>query len=406
VEHAEVVHRFLESVGRRGDADFYLALFRAIEKERFAAIVLDADVAREAREAVVHDLRVLATLSLSPVVLLGLFEPATAADAAARLERRLARVRVPAVKFATAPGDDGGVASHAARVAEAARSGTIPIVPVTDAPAHESSSSSSSPPAPGSRAAALGARFERAGALLASLGTRKLIFLRRAGGLKQHGALVPLVNLTTEYAELAASRELAHKERTLLAQARRLVFELVPQPLLVSVTSPLDLFRELFTVKGAGTLMRRGAVIQRHTGFSALDVARLRALLTSSFGRPPRDDFFARPVSRVLLEEGYRGAAIVAHTPLGVEYLSKFAVEREAQGEGIGRDLWDALTADCRTFFWRARAQNPIGEWYARVCDGLVRTPAWHVYWKGLTVERVPEAVGYALAQPEDLPLG
>ena len=38
MEPAEVVLRFLESVGRRSEAEFYISLFRAEPKEQFAEI--------------------------------------------------------------------------------------------------------------------------------------------------------------------------------------------------------------------------------------------------------------------------------------------------------------------------------------------------------------------------------
>ena len=205
------------------------------------------------------------------------------------------------------------------RAAEAARAQTIPIVvfPV-----------------------AAQARFEALGALIAALRTRKLIFLHRPGGLRQNGELLPLVNLTTDAAALAHAKELSRKERALVDESRKLV-ERTPHRLSVAITSPLNLFRELFTIKGAGTLLRRGAVIERRR-FADLDRERLRALLTRSFGRPPVDEFFGRDIAWGYVEEGYRGAALVHETPLGA-YLSKFAVDAEAQGEGIGRDLWQAL---------------------------------------------------------------
>ena len=56
MEPADAVLRFLDGLGRRSEADFYLSLFRAEPKERFAAISVDANalwekkVAEEARE--------------------------------------------------------------------------------------------------------------------------------------------------------------------------------------------------------------------------------------------------------------------------------------------------------------------------------------------------------------------
>ncbi|MCU1276974.1 MAG: acetylglutamate kinase [bacterium] len=374
MEPADVVLRFLESVGSRRESDFYLALFRAGEPERFAAISVDANVARHAAEAVTLDLRFLAALGLYPVVLLGLFESTEALEQATRLARRLEKAGVRAVLLGSDEPD------MQARAAEAARAQTIPIVafPV-----------------------AASARFETLAALVASLRTRKLIFLHRPGGLRQGGELVQLVNLTLDAAALAQSKELSRKERVVVDESRKLV-ERTPHRLSVAVTSPLNLFRELFTIKGAGTLLRRGALIERRR-FADLDRERLRALLTRSFGRPPADEFFGRDIAWGYVEEGYRGAALVHETPLGA-YLSKFAVDAEAQGEGIGRDLWQALSADYARIFWRARASNPIDAWYSKLCDGLMRFPEWHVYWKGLPPSDVAPAVGWALQQPVDLP--
>ncbi len=403
MEPADVVLRFLESLGRRSDAEFYLALFRAEAKERFAAIVVDANVARHATEAVVLDLSFLAALGLTPVVVLGLFEPTDAVEHASRIRRKLEKNGVPA-RLIPSLGQAG-----AAETAAACRAGVIPVLPFLDA-----ATPAPAPPAP------IDERVARLGALLTALGTRKLIFLHRPGGLRRRGELVPLVNLTTEYDTFAGSKELSRKQRTMLAQSRRLIFEIVPHKLLVAITSPLDLLRELFTTKGAGTLLRRGAVIEPRAGLAEVDLPRLRALLTSSFGRPPRDEFFqlvARAAPRIYLEEAYRAAAILFDTPatsstasLG-SYLSKFAVDREAQGEGMGRDLWERVVADHPVIFWRARSDNPIAAWYAKLCDGLARfsssgSTGWHVFWKGIRPDQIPAAIEHALSQPIDIPHG
>jgi acetylglutamate synthase len=107
----------------------------------------------------------------------------------------------------------------------------------------------------------------------------------------------------------------------------------------------------------------------------------------------------AAQAEHVYLEENYRGAALLANTDVA-PYLSKFAVERPAQGEGIGGELWSMIERDFPVFFWRARPTNPIVPWYAKQCDGLVRFPEWHVYWRGLSPEKIPPAIEYALALP------
>lgn len=405
MDPAEVVLRFLESLGRRSEAEFYLALFRAEPKETFAAISVDANVARHATEAVTLDLRFLVALGLVPLVVLGLFDSKEAAEPleqGARIKRRLERAGVPSALLAGEP-----AALHE-EAAQLARAGTVPIISLrpVEPPVQLPVQLPVQPPVQliegplGTMQ--LDERFGRLGALVGALRTRKLIFLHRPGGLRRAGALVPIVNLTTDYDALAASRELSRKERTLLQQSRRLVLE-APHKLLVTISSPLDLLRELFTVKGAGTLLRRGAVIERRSGFEEIDRERLRALLRSSFGTAPDDAFFARPASAIYLEESYRGAAVLRATPLG-PYLTKFAVDREAQGEGMGHDLWRRMGDDHRTVFWRARPSNPIDAWYGKQCDGMARFAEWTVFWKGLEPARIPDAIAYALAQPIDLP--
>ena len=380
MEPADVVLRFLESVGRRSEAEFYISLFRAEPKEQFAAIGVDANVARHASEAVVLHLRFLAALGLAPLVVLGHFEPTDAAEHAARIHRRLLRAGVPA---GLVPAAEGDLVERCTRLM---RAGTLPIVTFG-----------------ATEGATVEERFVRLAALLSGLQTRKFLFLHRPGGLRRDGTLIPIVNLSTELVQLERSRELSRKERAMLSQSKRLVFDLVEHKLTVAITSPLNLLRELFTVKGAGTLLRRGTVIERHGSYDHVDVSRLRQLLSDSFGRVPYENFFDKPVLNLYLEQSYLGAAILQKTPLGA-YLTKFAVGREAQGEGLGRDLWDAFAADHPAVFWRARSANPINEWYAKQADGLCKCDGWTVFWRGMPFTHAPMAIAHALSQPPDLP--
>ncbi len=375
----DVVLRFLESTGKPSEARLYLDLFRTRPREQFAVIAIDAHVMADAAEAVVQDLRFLAALDLFPTVVLGTFRPLNAALHASYLRGHLEAdgVRVEELPAASP--------SLAGRVTACAAGGRIPIVAFEPASNEEAAD-----------------RLGRLGGLLEELKARKLLFLHRPGGLRQGGALVPIVNLTTDLPALLGSPELSRKEALILEHARRICDE-APVPVTVAVTSPLNLLRELFTVKGAGTLLRRGARIVRHDGWEGVDLPRLRELLDSSFGRAPADAFFERTPGRVYLEEGYRGCAVLVESPLGA-YLTKFAVSAEAQGEGIARDLWDALSVDTPAVFWRARRANPISEWYAKLCDGLARLPDWTVYWKGVPTSSIPSVVEWSVSQPVDIP--
>ncbi len=381
---AEIIRRFLESVGQKGDVDLYLRLFQSQDKEGFALIAADAQIVRTALDPFHFDLRILAGLGLCPVVLLGLFDAKDADRQAQIVYDWLIEDQVPARVLAAPRALDAATIDA---VRDTVRSTTIPIVSLEAAHAETTD-----------------ARFNRLSALASRLGTRKVVFTsaRLRAGLEREGAPhMSVVNLTTDYDRLTGAHgQLARRHCTLLRQARDLLDE-VPHRMTVAVVNPLSLLRELFTVNGAGTLIRKGSRVESHPNFDKLDVPRLRALIESAFGRLLRPDALARDVERVFVEEHYRGAVLFAASPVA-PYLTKFAVERTAQGEGIGGDLWAAVVEKYPTFFWRARPDNPVTPWYARQCDGLARFADWHVFWRRLPVEKIPTAIEYALAQPRD----
>jgi acetylglutamate kinase len=393
VAPADVVLTFLESLGRRSEAELYLKLFHKLPKESFAIIAPGAPVLRYGLGSVVEQLRFLADLDLAAPVLLGLFDPETGATSSERLVKRL-----PAVGLEASP--------HAAdepdvwiRVRDELRTGRVPIL-------HFS-------PAEGM---GLRERLTEVAELCGALGTRKFVLLRRRGGLGKRSEKLPeagdragqgvgadngklsVINLHTAQ---AFNKVLPKRDFELLETARQLIDQVEPLPLLVSVTSPLNLLKELFTVKGAGTLIKRGAQVQRFHSYEDLDPERLRALLQSSFQKPLEEGFFDKPPVAVYLDAEYRGAAILT-TGSHVPYLSKFAVLPEAQGEGIGNDLWFAMSRDFPSLYWRTRPDNSIGAWYATVCDGMVRRKQWHVFWRGLDPSRIPEIIADAEARPAD----
>ena len=378
----EVIYRFLESVGQKADVDLYLKLFRAQQKESFAIIAADAQMVRTALDPFHFDLRILAGIGLHPVVLLGLFDAKDADKQAVRVHEWLVEDQVPARILEPGP---AMAAEDIDVVRDTIRDNTIPIVSLESA-----------------KEASTDGRFNLLSALAARLGTSKVIFLSPTAGLEREGTPhISLVNLSVDYQRLLGAKgQLAPRHHTLLRQVRDLLAE-VPQRMSVAVVSPLALLRELFTVSGAGTLIRKGSRVESHTTFERVDGPRLRALLESAFGRLLKADALERGVDRVYVEENYLGAALLSPSPVGA-YLSKFAVERRAQGEGIGGDLWSVLVRDYPSFFWRARPDNPITPWYAKQCDGLMRFPEWHVFWRGLPKARVEAAIDFALSLPSD----
>jgi hypothetical protein len=379
---AEIVQRFLESVGAKADIDLYLKLFRSQRKESFAILAPNAQIVKGALDPVHFDLRILAGLGLLPVVLLGLLEPKDADAQATRVSDWLLEDAVPCEVIRADP-------EMSPAVVEAIRAtigrGAIPLVSVEAAAAQS-----------------VDGRFRLLGGLATKLETRKVVFLsRRAGLVMGPGPAPSVVNLATDLDRLLAPGALSRGQAMLVRQIKRLLDQTPLSLTGVTVVNPLQFLRELFTVNGAGTLIRRGSRIDVRQGWDAVDPPRLRALFESAFGRTIREDFFSSPITRTFVEENYRGAAIVSETPVA-PYLTKFAVERQAQGEGLGSEIWSLVTRDYPAFFWRSRPENAITAWYVKQCDGLARFPQWHVFWRGLPIETIDPAIRYALASASD----
>ena len=87
---------FLESVGRRSEAELYLRLFHKLPKESFAIIAPGGPVVRHALGSLVEQLRFLSDLDLFAPVVLGLFNPEAAAAGSERLVKRLPSVGLEA----------------------------------------------------------------------------------------------------------------------------------------------------------------------------------------------------------------------------------------------------------------------------------------------------------------------
>ena len=380
----EIIQRFLASVGAQADIDLYLKLFRAQRKESFAILAPNAQIVKSALDPVHFDLRILAGLGLYPVVLLGIHEPRDANTQATRVSDWLVEDAVPCEVIACVQdGADIAPETIAAIRVTLAR-GAIPLLSLEP-----------------QRELTVDGRFRLLASLATTLETRKLVFLSRRPGLAVGTGPPPsVVSLATDIDRLLAPGVLSRGQAALLRDVKDLL-ERVPQRLSVTVVNPLQLLRELFTVNGAGTLIRRGSRIDVHDGWNGVDQTRLAALFASAFERPVRPEFFAEPVARTFVEEAYRGAAIIQETAVA-PYLTKFAVERPAQGEGLGSELWSLVTRDYPRVFWRSRPANAITPWYAKQCDGLARFPEWHVFWRGLPIDTIDPAVRFALAAPSD----
>ncbi|WP_229792840.1 acetylglutamate kinase [Rhodanobacter panaciterrae] len=217
----------------------------------------------------------------------------------------------------------------------------------------------------------------------------KIVFLTGTGGLlDEQGKLIDSINLSTEYEHLMAQPWINGGMRLKLEQIADLLADL-PLTSSVSITRPAELAKELFTHKGSGTLVRRGEKVLTFDSWKGIDLARMRTLIESSFGRTLVPDYFERTKPlRIYVSENYRTAMILTEEHVdneqGLPYLDKFAVLDDAQGEGLGRAVWQVMREENPRLFWRSRHGNPVNPFYYAESDGCLKQPHWKVFWYGI----------------------
>jgi len=369
----DTVLKSLSAIGAIQEANYYAEMFAAQDAERFALIVIDPRCLKNPLlESLISNMKILADLGLFPVLLVGALDDdrTTVKFQSQRLAKELGAVSIRTTKLNTAT---YGLISD---VQKASRGGVVPIMEMT----------------------------ERRGrmnleTLVSEIRPNKIIFLQPSGGLTRNGARIPVVNMDRVDAMI-------DPDALTVGQARfiSLVEELSKNAGALSVyiiASPLNLLSELFTIKGSGTLFRRGAKLISHKDLTNFDLAKLSNSINESFQKPIGPAFFETDIHHAVIEADYRGGAIFTHLA-ELPYLSKFWVSRAAQGEGIARDIWDYMTADTPVFFWRSRKSNPFNDWYMYACDGMQVRDEWRVFWKGLNADEIPGAIKAAASAPDD----
>jgi acetylglutamate kinase len=155
--------------------------------------------------------------------------------------------------------------------------------------------------------------------------------------------------------------------------------------------------------------VRRGERVLQASSWHELDLPRLRELVESAFGRRLAADYFERTaLLRASVSENYRAAVILTdeggRLETGAPYLDKFAVLDDAQGEGLGRAVWQVMRERTPRLFWRSRRGNPVNPFYFGECDGCIKQPHWKVFWYGFSgFDDIARCVEHCRTRPATL---
>ncbi len=353
----KTIRLFLDGIGRRDEYEFYLEKFQSIDTACFALLCPDLGSIEAGAGVLAFDLQFLLRLELVPAILL-------CGVHAESMQRLLAREPV----FVFQPLEAG---TAAAFIQQAAGSEKVPVLVGRQVP------------------------WDEALPRLVPAVARRVHFVRAAGGLQTVSG-EPLSYVYTR------------KENPLIGGPLEYDFPALAGKLLdqrpgihLSVTSPINLLKEVFTVRGAGTLFRRGSEIQRFQGTAGIDRGRLAELLEASFGKKLKSPTCLERVALAYLEKDYRGAVLLEQHAAG-HYLSKFAVGKEARGEGLAMELWREVCRYHNALFWRSNEGNPFNSWYHKQADGHHVAGKWQTFWRGVPAAAVSGIIEYCTQREED----
>ncbi|WP_290890904.1 acetylglutamate kinase [Arenimonas sp.] len=431
-EMRTTIVRLLSNMASAKEIQQYLKRFSQLDAERFAVVKVGGAILRDDLDALVSSLSFLQQVGLTPIVIHGAGPQLDEEMKAAKIEKvtvdglrvtdaaglaivrrvsqqeNLRLVEALQAQGVRATSITSGVfecdflskrkyglvgkveAVHVASIQAAIKVGSIPVIASLGETA-------------GGQILNVNADWA-ANDLVKTLQPYKIIFLTGTGGLLDgDGNVIDSINLSTEYAELLRQPWLHSGMKVKIEQIHDLLMALPPASS-VSITRPDQLAKELFTHRGSGTLVRRGEQVRSVTSWKKLDLKRLKSLIESGFGRKLAPDYFEKtPLYKAYVSEHYR-AALVITLEDGIPHLDKFAVSDDAQGEGLGRAAWQVMRAETPQLFWRARAGNPVNDFYFDEADGCMKGDKWNVFWYGLEGwEQVRYAVEHCLARPATL---
>ncbi len=412
-EVRQIVHELLAQLGSSREAQQYLKEFSSFNQARFAVVKIGGGILRDHLEELTSALAFLHRLGLIPVVLHGAGPQLDTAlsDAGIETEKRDGlRVTSESVMSVARPlmyrenlrlvdalesrgirarGIQHGV--FQCKYLDQQSYGLVGEVEQVELGAVESAVRSGAVPvltclgeSPSGQVLNINADIATR-ELVWQLKPHKVIFLSPTGGLlDRQGRIISAVDLTNDY-EALMQQPWVHSGMRLKLQQINEMLQHLPDDASVSITSAAHLTRELFTYRGAGTLVRKGEAINVHENPDEATLATVRGLVEHAFGRKLRDDWFENlPEPLILLSETGRAAAVMTTGVDGMPYLDKFIVTSRAQGEGLGAAVWQVVTARYPALYWRSRNTNPVTPWYFQQADSSNRSGEWVVFTIGM----------------------
>lgn len=166
----------------------------------------------------------------------------------------------------------------------------------------------------------------------------------------------------------------------------------LPRSSSVAVISAANLQKELFTDSGAGTMIRRGYKLFKHSGLETLGPDRLRQVIHD---RDPEVNSGHQSVTAVLSDlkktpftiygdEPLDVIAIVSHPEGETPIMTKLLSSRAGMLNNVVDNVFSAIKKDHRRLFWTAHADDENRAWHFERADGSFTRAGKSLFWYGV----------------------
>ncbi|KAH7908793.1 hypothetical protein BJ138DRAFT_1068142 [Hygrophoropsis aurantiaca] len=232
-----------------------------------------------------------------------------------------------------------------------------------------------------------------AGELAKELEPMKIVFLNDKGGMFHGvtGEKLDVINLDEEYDQLLKEPWVKYGTKLKLREFKELLDHL-PRSSSVAVISASNLQRELFTDSGAGTLIRRGYKLFKHTSIESLGADRLRQVIHD---RDPEvlagtssvtgvfNDIKKAPFT-IYGDEPLDAIAIISHPEGETPVMTKLLASRSGILNNVIDNVFNAIKKDHRRLFWTAQADDENRAWHFERADGSFTRAGKSLFWYGV----------------------
>lgn len=224
----------------------------------------------------------------------------------------------------------------------------------------------------------------------------KVIYLNEKNGLI-NGATkekIDTINLDEEYDSLMKEPWVKYGTKLKIQEIHDLLMEL-PRTTSVSIISADHLHKELFTHSGAGTLIRRGNKLSKHTDLKQLDLAEIAGLLSSDDLTLQKntkgikaylDSLAKRDDVTIYSDSAYEMFAVVSK-PKGDQpaTLEKLVASQNALLNNVIDNLWKLIKKDFPSLAWATTKSDANKQWYFDHAEGSYSLGDKTIFWYGLS---------------------